>query len=95
MNRVQAIKESNRIKRGKMKNIVLLSVLSIVMSSCALWPYKKDFDCPVKEGLRCKSLYEVSTMADKGMFGPSADKKQEESFGKCRRCSKRGNYNAG
>ena len=44
MNRVQAIKESNRIKRGKMKNIVLLSVLSKVMSNAT--PHKKDFDCP-------------------------------------------------
>ena len=40
-------------------------------------------DCPVKEGLKCKSLYEISVMADEGMFGPHAkkseDKNQKES----------------
>ncbi|MDG1437089.1 MAG: conjugal transfer protein TraV [Rickettsiaceae bacterium] len=56
------------------KKIILLVVMSMITSSCALWPYKKDFDCPIQEGLKCKSLYEVSKMADQGMFGPDAIK---------------------
>ena len=54
------------------KNIILLVTLSITMSGCALWPYQKDFDCPITEGLKCKSLYDISVMADKGLFGPNA-----------------------
>ena len=61
-----------------LKNIVLLIGISLVTSSCALWPYKKDFDCPVKEGLKCKSLYEISEMADAGLFGPNAKKQNEQ-----------------
>ena len=54
------------------KHIILLVTLSLITSSCALWPYKKDFDCPITEGLKCKSLYEISMMADEGLFGPHA-----------------------
>jgi hypothetical protein len=60
------------------KNIALVVVLAFLTSSCALWPYKKDFDCPVKEGLKCKSLYEISEMADAGLFGPHAKKQNEQ-----------------
>lgn len=58
------------------KNISLLTLVAFLTSSCALWPYKKDFDCPIKEGLKCKSLYEISEMADKGLFGPRAKKQK-------------------
>ena len=72
-----------RIKEMTFKNIATLIAISIITSGCSLWPYKKDFDCPVKEGLKCKSLYEISVMADEGMFGPHAkkpeDKNQKES----------------
>ena len=64
------------------KKILLLGLLSSVVSSCALWPYKKDFDCPVKEGLKCKSLYEISKLADRGVFGP----KQVRENAKCNIC---------
>ncbi len=67
------------------KNTGLLILVSVITSSCALWPYKRDFDCPVKEGLKCKSLYEVSVMADKGMFGPSANKPVDEKPQKTKR----------
>jgi hypothetical protein len=67
------------------KNIGQLILLSVITSSCALWPYKRDFDCPVKEGLKCKSLYEVSVMADKGMFGPHANKPVDEKAQKTKR----------
>jgi hypothetical protein len=56
------------------KKTILFVILSILTSSCALWPYKKDFDCPVTEGLKCKSLHEVSEMADQGIFAPNAIK---------------------
>ena len=56
------------------KNIISLLIVSIITSSCALWPYKKDFDCPIQEGLKCKSLYEIFQMADQGLFGPHANK---------------------
>jgi hypothetical protein len=63
------------------KNIALVVVLAFLTSSCALWPYKKDFDCPVKEGLKCKSLYEISEMADCGLFGPHAKKQNGQNCG--------------
>ena len=63
------------------KNIALVVVLAFLTSSCALWPYKKDFDCPVKEGLKCKSLYEISEMADCGLFGPHAKKQNGQNYG--------------
>lgn len=56
------------------KNIILLVLMSVITSGCALWPYKSGFDCPVPRGVKCKSLYEVSEMADRGMFGPDAKK---------------------
>lgn len=67
------------------KNIATLVMVSVITSSCALWPYKKDFDCPIKEGLKCKSLYEISEMADKGMFGPNAVKPADDQNVKSRR----------
>ena len=54
------------------RKVLLLGMVAVLVSGCSIWPYKKDFDCPVKEGLKCKSLYEISEMADKGMFGPNA-----------------------
>ena len=54
--------------------ILGLILLSMNLSSCALWPYKRDFDCPVQEGLKCKSLYEISKLADEGRFGPDAER---------------------
>ena len=58
------------------KNIILLVLISIGTSGCAIWPYSNDFDCPVPKGMKCKSLYEVSEMADQGLFGPDAKKNQ-------------------
>lgn len=81
------------------KKLVSIIIISVSISSCALWPYKKDFDCPVKEGLKCKSLHEVSEMADRGVFEPSVikDKKlnkiKQKSLHKNRR-NKRGCCNA-
>ena len=66
-----------------LRNIVLLIGVSVVTSGCTLWPYKKDFDCPVKEGLNCKSLYDISQMADRGLFGPHAKKQNEQNCVGC------------
>jgi hypothetical protein len=49
--------------------------LLVFLGGCSLWPYKRDFDCPVGQGVKCKSLYEISKMADRGEFGPDAVKK--------------------
>lgn len=65
------------------KNIALLILIAFLTSSCALWPYKKDFDCPVTEGLKCKSLYEISEMADRGLFGPHAQENKVNSSCDC------------
>lgn len=59
------------------KKIILLCILSTATTSCALWPYKKDFDCPVTEGMICKSLHEISEMADQGIFATGAIKDKE------------------
>jgi len=74
------------------RKIILIITISTSISSCALWPYKKDFDCPVKEGLKCKSLYEISEMADQGIFAPKATKPNEDQNAKQKpKCSsKRG-----
>jgi hypothetical protein len=60
------------------KQICSLSLLVFLTSSCAIWPYETDFECPAQEGLKCKSLYEVSIMAEKGEFGPGAKEKKEK-----------------
>lgn len=54
--------------------LLILSFLSL--QSCSLWPYERDFDCPIGEGLKCKSLYEVSQLADQGYFGPNGKRQQ-------------------
>jgi len=60
------------------KNTVLLILVSITTTGCALWPYQKDFDCPIKEGYKCKSLYEISEMADRGVFAPKPTNQVKE-----------------
>lgn len=52
--------------------LLLISLLGL--QSCALWPYERDFDCPVSEGLKCKALHEVSELADQGYFASKHDK---------------------
>ncbi|XVN40800.1 MAG: conjugal transfer protein TraV [Rickettsia endosymbiont of Argas persicus] len=47
----------------RLSKIVLLLLLTISISSCKLMPYRSDFDCPIPEGIKCKSLYEVNKMA--------------------------------
>ena len=54
-----------------LSQILLLLLLAISISSCKLMPYRSDFDCPIPEGIKCKSLYEVNKMADLGMFDPN------------------------
>lgn len=57
------------------KLLILTITLSLVLSNCSikgLWPYRSDFDCPISEGQKCKSLYEINKMADEGKFGPNA-----------------------
>ncbi|MFP3120182.1 conjugal transfer protein TraV [Rickettsia sp. R2] len=55
----------------RLPQILLLLLLAISISSCKLMPYRSDFDCPIPEGIKCKSLYEVNKMADLGMFDPN------------------------
>ena len=57
-------------------NRILLVVSLMMLQSCSMWPYEKDFDCPISEGLKCKSLYEVSELADQGYFGPGKSRKE-------------------
>ena len=59
----------------KISLVFLVFSFSTSLSGCNLWPYKRDFDCPVGQGVKCKSLYEISKMADRGEFGPDAVKK--------------------
>lgn len=55
----------------------LLLIGLLGLQSCALWPYERDFDCPVSEGLKCKALHEVSELADQGYFATKHDKDKE------------------
>lgn len=54
-----------------MIRVVVLILLSVGLSSCKMSPYGSKFDCPIPDGLRCKSLYEVNKLADSGMFDPA------------------------
>ena len=56
--------------------VLILCLLAGLLQSCALWPYERDFGCPIKEGLKCKTLYEISQLADQGYFAPGADKEK-------------------
>ncbi|WP_256621481.1 hypothetical protein [Rickettsia sp. TH2014] len=38
-------------------------------------PYQSHFDCPIPDGLKCKSLYEVNKLADQGIFEPERNQK--------------------
>lgn len=53
------------------RRILSFSFVSVCLSSCGLWPYKSDFDCPVPEGEQCLSLYETNLKADAGVYAPS------------------------
>ncbi len=70
----------------RLSKLILVFFIVINVSGCAkLWPYKSDFDCPVPIGERCKSLYEVNQMADRGKFAPNATIKPDpqKSKSKC------------
>ena len=49
---------------------ILIIFFPLLLNSCALWPYKSDFDCPHPEGEACKSLYEVNQLTDAGKYTP-------------------------
>ena len=68
-----------------LRKTLLMLTLSTTLCGCSLWPYKKQFDCPMTDGPKCKSLYEISEMADKGAFGPHAKKSEVEAEAKYRR----------
>ena len=51
--------------------ILSLSFVLVSLSSCGLWPYKSDFDCPIPEGEQCQSLYETNLKADAGAYAPT------------------------
>lgn len=49
------------------KKITLIMLLTTTLSSCSLWPYKKDFDFPVKL-TEPRSLYDVSKSVEEGCY---------------------------
>lgn len=54
--------------KNKIK-ILLAIITPIVMSGCA--SMNSDFDCPMKNGVRCQSLDEVNAAVDRGELGGS------------------------
>lgn len=52
---------------------IFLSVAVVLLSGCAVWPYKSDFDCPIPKGEQCKALYEINKLADLGKYSPNND----------------------
>ena len=77
------------------KKLIVITIISSTLSSCALWPYKKDFDCPIPEGEGCLSLHEVMKRADEGLHETGAKKIDNQSQKSRRlRNKKRGGCNA-
>ena len=77
------------MNRAKMINLLALLSVSLLLNGCSMWPYKRDFDCPVPEGEQCKSLYEVHKMADQGKYDPNNPNNQidhNENCSKCKKC---------
>ena len=60
-----------------MRNILIILILSVSVSGCKMSPYGNEFDCQIPQGLSCKSLYEVSKLADSGIFEPDNPNYQE------------------
>jgi hypothetical protein len=79
----------SKMNRTKMINLLALLSVSLLLSGCSMWPYKRDFDCPVPEGERCKSLYEVHKMADQGKYDPNNPNNQIDHIEKTKNCGKR------
>ena len=79
-----------------LRKLILIITMANALSSCALWPYKKDFDCPIPEGEGCLSLHEVMERADAGMYGTGVKKSLDNQLQKPRklRHQKRGCCNA-
>lgn len=48
----------------KVKKIILSALIATVLSGCA--HMNSDFDCPMKNGVRCQSLDEVNAAIDRG-----------------------------
>lgn len=55
--------------KNKIK-ILLAIITPILMSGCA--SMNSDFDCPIKNGVRCQSLDEVNAAVDRGELGGSS-----------------------
>ena len=78
------------IKMQKLKKIIwsyqLLLPALLVLQACS-WPYKSSFSCPVPRGEVCKSLYEVSLLADSGKYDPNSDdqKLEQEQYCLCKK----------
>lgn len=53
---------------------IAILIMSLILSGCKMMPYQSHFDCPIPDGLKCKSLYEVNKLADQGIFEPESDK---------------------
>ena len=71
----------------KIEKIIIITSISLLLQSCKLWPYRSDFDCPIPDGLQCKSLYEVNELVDSGMFDEKIinDKKTNNPRCHCRK----------
>ena len=81
----------------RVQKIVLMLASVVAMQSCALWPYRSDFDCKTPEGERCKSLYEVNSLTDSGKYAPEVyfkeGKQSEEEVKKCgKNCPSKNQY---
>ncbi|KJW03936.1 hypothetical protein [Rickettsia argasii] len=77
---------------NKVINLLLLLMLSFIVSGCKLMPYRNDFDCPIPQGLKCQSLYEVNKMANLDMFNPNNNNDKPNFKSRCStRCF--GGYN--
>jgi hypothetical protein len=57
--------------------IIQYFILSLLVQSCAIWPYKSDFDCEMPAGEYCKSLYQINKKADNGDYEPRDEDENE------------------
>jgi len=54
----------------KIKHIIYLTSMTLLLNACT--SLNSNFECPMKPGVRCASLDQISSMVDRGEIGKSS-----------------------